>query len=188
MVFQISNVMCEASQSLLQLLSALSRSLIKHQAYCGVHMYSQNMHPLLPKPCIIVVELPAERSTQAEGAKGSASCVAPPGWAQAAAGANITPCPLNTYKAGWNNGALCLMRHQCLHQHDWVCCQRELSGTTWIWLGAVFTHTPGQVVSDLRLVRLLHCLSRTEPCRVGAGTLLHEGGCSCRQNRDLIPK
>jgi len=45
----------------------------------------------------------ADRRTLAEGAKGSASCVAPPGWAQAAAGANITACPLNTYKAGWSN-------------------------------------------------------------------------------------
>jgi len=47
--------------------------------------------------------LTTDRKTRAEGAKSSGSCVAPPGWAQAAAGSNITACPVSTYKEGWSN-------------------------------------------------------------------------------------
>jgi hypothetical protein len=44
----------------------------------------------------------AEMLTRDIGAKGASDCLAPPGWAQAAAGADITECPLNTFKDGWN--------------------------------------------------------------------------------------
>jgi len=53
--------------------------------------------------CTVVFEPPADRRTRLEGTTNSADCLAPPGWAQAAAGADITPCPLHSYKEGWSN-------------------------------------------------------------------------------------
>lgn len=63
-----------------------------------------NPLPLVPNSVLTIVLLRASAGmlTRDIGAKGASDCLAPPGWAQAAAGANITECPVNTYKEGWN--------------------------------------------------------------------------------------
>eukprot|EP00775_Hariotina_reticulata_P003536 gene3536-3805_t len=45
---------------------------------------------------------PFNMKTRDTGSKGASDCLAPPGWAQATATANITECPTDTYKEGWN--------------------------------------------------------------------------------------
>jgi len=80
--------------------------------------------------------------------KGSASCVAPPGWAQAAAGANITVCPLNTYKAGWSNEPCASCGTNVFTNATGSVAKENCLVPPAIWLGSVFTHSCGKEVSD----------------------------------------
>jgi hypothetical protein len=76
-----------------------------HSALNPVLGPNPNPLPFGSLNCVLTVLLlraSAAMLTRDIGSKGASDCLAPPGWAQAAAGANITECPVNTYKEGWN--------------------------------------------------------------------------------------